>query len=216
MQSDVGAAGAAIAFLERDASARRSRSEWLREAHFEVLELESAAAFLSLEREHPPLGVLAGAEGLDVPPLELLGALAERQSPHAVAFLGAAPPEQALAALRAGAVDWREVQTPAELVEIGLLANQQAALRGYWLTAGEGEAALTRLTPREHETLRLVLEGHSSKIIAQQMGVTTKTVEQHRSNVMHKLEVASVAQLVLRSLRTRTYGIPYLARPRRH
>jgi FixJ family two-component response regulator len=215
MQADVGAAGAAIALLERDASTRRTRSEWLREAHFEVLELETAAAFLAVEREHGPLGVLAGAEGLDLEPLELLRALSERKSAHAVAFLGATAPENALAAIRAGAVDWRDVQTPAELVELGLQATQQAALRGYWLTAAEGETALTRLTPREHETLRLVLEGHSSKIIAQQMGVTTKTVEQHRSNVMHKLEVASVAQLVLRSLRTRTYGVPYLARPRR-
>ena len=158
---------------------------------------------------------MLGAVAPDLAPLALLAALDERASPHAVAFVGEAEPEEVLAAVRAGAVDWRAARTAGELVGLAHRASERAWSRGFLLTTTEGELALARLTPREHEALRYVLEGHSSKIIAQQMGVTTKTVEQHRSNVMHKLEVASVAQLVLRALRTRSFGLPYLTRPRR-
>ena len=204
-----------VALGEKDAAVRRARAEWLREAGFEVVEFDGARAFLAEESALAPTGLLLGSAALDLAPLALLTELDQRSSPHAVAFVGEADPEEALAALRSGAVDWRAARTAAELVALARRASERAWSRGFQWTTAEGELALARRTPREYETLHHVLEGHSSKIIAQQMGVTTKTVEQHRSNVMHKLEVASVAQLVLRALRSRSFGLPYLARPRR-
>jgi FixJ family two-component response regulator len=215
MQTERSEVRAQVALAHGDVALRRSQAEWLREAGFEVIEFDGARGFLAEEASLAPLGLLLGASAPDVAPAALLAALDERGSPHAVALVGEADAAEALEAIRAGAVDWRPARTAGELVALARRASERAWARGFHLTAAEGELALARLTPREHETLHYVLEGHSSKIIAQQMGVTTKTVEQHRSNVMHKLEVASVAQLVLRALRTRSFGLPYLTRPRR-
>jgi FixJ family two-component response regulator len=55
---------------------------------------------------------------------------------------------------------------------------------------------LTRLTPREHEVLDLVVEGLSSKEIAARIFVSFKTVEAHRAKIMTKMEAVSVADLV--------------------
>jgi FixJ family two-component response regulator len=55
---------------------------------------------------------------------------------------------------------------------------------------------LDGLTNREREVMELVVEGRSNKVIAMELGVSEKTVEVHRSRVMHKLNVKSVADLV--------------------
>jgi len=51
------------------------------------------------------------------------------------------------------------------------------------------------LTPRERETLQLIAEGKSVREIASRLNVSTKTVETHRSRIMEKLELRSVAEL---------------------
>jgi DNA-binding NarL/FixJ family response regulator len=53
-----------------------------------------------------------------------------------------------------------------------------------------------RLTPRERQVLSLVAEGLSNKAIARQLGISPKTVEIHRSNVMSKMEVTSSGALI--------------------
>jgi len=53
------------------------------------------------------------------------------------------------------------------------------------------------LTTREREVLQLVAEGKASKEIAVELDVSTKTVDTHRSNIMRKLDLHSVADLVL-------------------
>ncbi len=55
---------------------------------------------------------------------------------------------------------------------------------------------LTRLTEREREILQYVIDGKPSKEIAALLGISQRTVEQHRSHIMQKLEVDSLAELV--------------------
>ncbi len=55
---------------------------------------------------------------------------------------------------------------------------------------------LVRLTPRETEVLRYVVAGHPNKKIAWHLGTTEKTIKVHRSRMMGKMEVRSVADLV--------------------
>ena len=55
---------------------------------------------------------------------------------------------------------------------------------------------LSRLTPREREVLDLALKGNSSKGIAHELGISHRTVELHRSNLLEKLGVASVSELL--------------------
>src|SRR5882724_7613860 len=53
-----------------------------------------------------------------------------------------------------------------------------------------------RLTPREREIVQLLAEGKSSKEVAVGLGISVKTAETHRANIMRKLEIHSVSELV--------------------
>ncbi len=53
-----------------------------------------------------------------------------------------------------------------------------------------------RLTPREREIVQLLAEGKSSKEVAATLGISIKTAETHRANIMRKLELHSVTELV--------------------
>ncbi len=58
-----------------------------------------------------------------------------------------------------------------------------------------------RLTPREREIVQLLSEGKSSKEVAVMLGISVKTSETHRANIMRKLEIHSVSQLVRYAVR---------------
>jgi len=62
-------------------------------------------------------------------------------------------------------------------------------------------AARSPLTEREREILQLLAEGRSSKEIAAHLGVSVKTVETHRRNMMQKLNMRSVAELTKYAIR---------------
>ena len=57
------------------------------------------------------------------------------------------------------------------------------------------------LTSREREVLQLMSEGHSTKEIASRLHISVKTVETHRRQVMHKLDIFSVAELTKYAIR---------------
>jgi DNA-binding NarL/FixJ family response regulator len=57
------------------------------------------------------------------------------------------------------------------------------------------------LSPRQTEVLRLIAEGHNTRAIARTLGVTPKTVETHRSQVMERLGISEVASLVRYAIR---------------
>lgn len=74
----------------------------------------------------------------------------------------------------------------------------------------EQETPSGELTPRELEVLRLVAEGHSSQDIADQLGLSRKTVDVHRTNLMRKLDLHDVTEIVKYALR---HGIITLDTP---
>lgn len=57
------------------------------------------------------------------------------------------------------------------------------------------------LTARERQTLNLIVSGQSNKEIAETLGISAKTVDRHRTSLMQKLDVHSVAQLIAYALR---------------
>ena len=65
---------------------------------------------------------------------------------------------------------------------------------------GQG-SDLDLLTSREREVLQLLAEGRSNRDIAEELSISIKTVESHRSNIMNKLEVSSKAELIKYALR---------------
>lgn len=63
-------------------------------------------------------------------------------------------------------------------------------------TVEQGKSAYSILTDREREVLQLIAEGKSTKRIARELFVSPKTIEWHRSQLMKKLRIDSVAELV--------------------
>jgi len=60
-----------------------------------------------------------------------------------------------------------------------------------------------QLTPREREIVQLIAEGKSNKEISTALNISLKTVEAHRSHLMHKLNLSSVSQLVRYAIRNK-------------
>ena len=82
-------------------------------------------------------------------------------------------------------------------------AISQAVLQGY-LRTGEhppDRAALDPLTPRQREILQLIAEGHSTRDIATRLGLSVKTVESHRAQLMDRLDIHDVPGLVRFAIR---------------
>jgi DNA-binding NarL/FixJ family response regulator len=68
-------------------------------------------------------------------------------------------------------------------------------------SAGEEKPAGDRLTAREREIVQLVAEGRGSKQVATALGISVKAVETHRANIMRKLDIHSVSELVRYAIR---------------
>ncbi len=65
----------------------------------------------------------------------------------------------------------------------------------------DGEIPLDRLTPREKEVAKMLCEGMSNKEVASSVGISTRTVESHRNNIMRKLNLAAFSELVRYAIR---------------
>ncbi len=81
----------------------------------------------------------------------------------------------------------------AELVLSGYLDHAVPAI--------EEEAFGSRLTPREREIVQLLVEGKISKEVAEVLGISVHTAETHRTNIMHKLNLRSMCELVRYAIR---------------
>jgi DNA-binding NarL/FixJ family response regulator len=74
------------------------------------------------------------------------------------------------------------------------------------LSEGAGDApkaTRSRLTPREREILQLLAEGKSNKEIAALLGISVNTAEAHRANIMLKLDIHSISELVVYAVRNK-------------
>lgn len=75
-------------------------------------------------------------------------------------------------------------------------------LRGPSISEGAGPKR-DLLTPREREIVQLLAEGKSNKEVASTLGISPKTIETHRANIMRKLNLHSVSELVRFAVRNR-------------
>jgi FixJ family two-component response regulator len=115
-----------------------------------------------------------------------------------IVLTGYADVPAAIRALKSGAVEFLEkpVEDDVLLEQIRRALALDAQRRPQ---RGEDEVIrkrIERLSPRELEVLRLVIDGLSSKEIGQRLHVTCKTVEAHRLRIMRKMEAEGVADLV--------------------
>jgi len=81
---------------------------------------------------------------------------------------------------------------------------EELVLRGFVAASKpdqEGNKARSILSPREREIVQLVAEGRSNKEVATSLNVSVKTIETHRANIMYKLDLHSVSDLVRFAIR---------------
>ena len=115
-------------------------------------------------------------------------------------------------ALRAGAVGY--LLKDADLAELALAITavtrgetylsppiSKHVIREYVQRVGGEETGLEQLTPRQREILQLIAEGHTTKMIAQRLGLSVKTVETHRVQMMERLDIHDIAGLVRYAIR---------------
>ena len=104
----------------------------------------------------------------------------------------------AVRALKSGALDFIEKPfTDQELLDrVNEALHVDERLRRLEEKRSLFDSRVSRLTERESQVMRLVVDGKSNKLIAHELGLSPKTVEVHRSRVMDKMEAGSLAQLL--------------------
>lgn len=106
----------------------------------------------------------------------------------------------AVQAMKAGAFDFlqKPYREQALLDSINAALEADTAARNSAATAGQFGQSLEALTDRETEVLDHVLAGETSKQIARALGISSRTAEAHRRNLLRKLRVGTVKELLLR------------------
>jgi two-component system response regulator FixJ len=166
---------------------------------FEVHKYPSAQAFLDTAGPDPAGCVVTDVRMPGISGIELIARLKERRIALPVIVITAyANIALAVQAMKEGAVDLLEKPfNGATLVEaIGRALSPRIAEIRIGPEGEEFRARLATLTSREDEVLARMLRGLPNKLIAHELGVSTRTIETHRASVMAKMKVSSVAELV--------------------
>ena len=187
-------------YVVDDDEAVRDSVQWLLEGQdYRVRCFESAEAFLARydAREVACLIIDIRMDGMSG--LELQERLIDRDSPLPMAFItGHGDVPLAVDTMKKGAMDFIQkpfkedqlvtlVERMLEQARASFAEHQQAASR---------DALLAKLTGREAQVLERIVAGRLNKQIADDLGISIKTVEAHRANIMEKLNANTVADLL--------------------
>ena len=165
-----------------------------------MVSCESAAQLLETPLGDEPACILLDVQmaGLSGPQLQdRLAALGCRLPIVFISGHGDIP--TTVQTIKAGAEDF--LTKPVEKERL-LAAIDRALVRYEEMREQEGQIAalrlrLSRLTPREHEVLAMLVRGKLHKQIAHELGTAERTVKLHRHNLMQKFEVRSLAELAV-------------------
>lgn len=131
--------------------------------------------------------------------LELQKELRKRKIAIPIIFISAhGTVPTAVRALQLGAVDFimKPFNNVALLDKIEQALETDIKQREEHCRKSQIAKRIANLTPRERDVMYLIVEGMPAKKIANQLGISNKTVDVHRSHIMEKLEIKSVAELV--------------------
>ncbi|UZW57197.1 response regulator FixJ [Sphingobium sp. JS3065] len=186
-----------IYVVDDDEAIRRSLSFMLRTSGFAVKLFEGGLPFLKEAADLEPGCVLLDVRMPDMDGLAVQRELRARGVMLPVVIMtGHGDIDMAVTAMKAGASDF--IEKPFE--KAALLGCVEAARRvavadrGANARADDARARLNILTDREREVLDGLVEGLPNKTIAYDLGISPRTVEIHRANLMQKLEVKSLAE----------------------
>lgn len=186
-----------VHLVDDDEAIRRSASFMLRTSGFVVKTYASGQELIAVGRQLEPGCILLDVRMPGMDGLEVQQVLHEQGIRLPVVVMtGHGDVGVAVQAMKAGALDFLE--KPFEKAQL-LSALQEGMERlaqagGRAARTAEAGARLDVLTPREREVLVGLVRGHPNKTIAYDLGISPRTVEIHRANVMSKLGVASLSE----------------------
>ncbi|MCP5426525.1 MAG: response regulator transcription factor [Gammaproteobacteria bacterium] len=185
--------------VDDDRGVRNSIRELLISVGLAVETFESAQSFLETFDPARRGCLILDIRMAHMSGLALEAKLAEIGADLPIVFIsGHGDISMAVNAIKRGAVDF----VPKPYHEQQLLDAVNEALRrdeSRCRAALDGDRLTERahkLTARERQVLDLALRGHSSKVIARELGISHRTVELHRSNLLEKLGIASITELL--------------------
>jgi RNA polymerase sigma factor (sigma-70 family) len=191
---------ASTVYIVDDDEAVRDSLRWLLEANtYRVRAFASAEAFLSEYNEDQPGVLIVDVRMPGMSGLELQEQLIIRKSIMPIVFItGHGDVPMAVSTLKKGAIDFLEKPfNESDLRETVSRMFDQANQRLQKAQAQKThDAMLNRLTSREQQVLERIVAGRLNKQIADDLGISIKTVEAHRANIMEKLQVTTVADLM--------------------
>lgn len=185
--------------VDDDPDMRAALTRELRRAGYRSEAYACAEDFLSVCRDDAPAVLVLDLRMPGIDGLALQRMLAERGARFPVIVIsGAADVASAVAAMRLGAID--VIEKPfaiQDLVErIGLAIRRHDELRAREQRIRAAEQRLADLTETERGILGLLSAGHSTKAIAQHLGVSVRTVDTHRLNIKRKTQARSLPELI--------------------
>lgn len=193
-------ANQATVFVVDDDDAMRSSLRWLIESiNLKVRTYASALEYLDAFDPDEPGCLVLDVRMPGMSGMELLDRLSDHPlTPPTIIITGHGDVPMAVRAIKHGALDF--IQKPFNDQE--LLDRIQQALdfdaQNRQDMAGRDslKARYDALTPREREIMDLVVAGRSNKAVAAELDISSRTVEVHRSRIMKKLRVKTLADLV--------------------
>ena len=187
-------------YVVDDDEAVRDSLQWLLEGKdYRVRCFDSAESFLSRYDPREVACLIVDIRMSGMSGIELQDRLIERRSPLPIVVItGHGDVPMAVDSMKKGAMDF--IQKPfnedqlVTLVE-RMLEHARGAFAQHQQSASR-DALLSKLTGREAQVLERIVAGRLNKQIADDLGISIKTVEAHRANIMEKLNANTVADLL--------------------
>jgi len=188
-----------INIVDDDRIARESLKWLVESAHLSVKEFERGENFLQQFKHNTPCCIILDVRMPDINGMELFTQLKKSGVTTPVIIVtGHADVAMAVRAMKAGAFDF--VEKPyndalmLELIQNAITRDRNTREQQHRID--NIMCRINRLTPRENEVMNFVLNAKQNKTIASELGISIKTVELHRSNLMSKMNVTSPTELV--------------------
>jgi two-component system CheB/CheR fusion protein len=192
-----------ICVVDDQADVRSSISDVLEEDGHRVELFADAEQFLANYRPGREGCLLLDANLPGMGGIELLDRLRSLGDPvPTIMMTGSSDVGMAVAAMKAGACDFIEkpVSRDALLASINRAIAQSHDIGVIQAVQETAAGRVAELTPRQHQVMDLVLAGHPSKNIAADLGISQRTIENHRAAVMHKMGAKSLPELARQAL----------------
>jgi FixJ family two-component response regulator len=188
-----------IFLVDDDSGVLKSLTILLETSSYDVRTFSSAQEFLSRHDASVPGCAVFDVAMPDLDGLQLQASLSKEGIQRPVIFItGYGDVPTSVRAMKAGAVDFmtKPVSEEQLLDAIARAIEKDAEARKLHQKRVSINAQFAKLSPREYQVLTHVIAGRLNKQIAHDLGTAVNTVKVHRSQVMKKIGVKSVAELV--------------------